>query len=466
MFHLFRRIGLLRRRWIWMLLLIGGLGLAGYWMVPWRGPAARLHLVALRPDGSFAQTVRGVPQGPAVTSAADTLGARPVPPAAGPPPRRGVPLVLAIANAGTEPARPERLVLSFPRWYRLVDPGPSIRREVQPEDALQRYVIETEFPLVEAGRVPTLLPVVDTLWIEPRVPDYYCTADVDSVPRLIPSATPDSAAPVAIRIFYSFEGADLRRRQTGLLTVTLPEEMFRRTAAPDIAQSPVHLEHPHAQRPEMGALTAGGSREAECGPPGDPMRMFSALWLTADSGRMISVHYGGQPRKEFYDLDRDSIIELEMWDPDGDGEMEAWRRVRLPIPDYLLPEPPPVVYAVATDSLSADSLADSLAAGADSLADRPALTAGERPGLAELGRLLIPGNLATARRLFVRSPAAGRPQPDTLVGQPLGEEDPGQPGADVPEEGAEEPDEPAREPEPERQEPQPNRKVPIGQPVD
>ena len=110
-------------------------------------------------------------------------------------------------------------------------------------------------------------------------------------------------------------------------------------------------------------VIAGGSREAECGPPGDPMRMFSTLWLTPDSGRLISVHYGGQARKEFYDLDRDSVIELEMWDPDGDGQMEAWRQVHLPIPEYLLPEPPPVVVAAAppVDSLASDSAAGSVA---------------------------------------------------------------------------------------------------------
>ena len=218
-----------------------------------------------------------------------------------------------------------------------------MRREAEPDGVLQRYVIEAEFPEIEVGRVPTLLPVVDTLWIEPWVPDYHCTADADSVPRLIPSAPPDTAGPVQVRIFYSFEGQDLLRRQTGLLTVELPGDMFRRTAAADIARSPVRMEQPHAPRPAMGALTAGGSRDAECGPPGDPMRMFSTLWLTPDSGRLISVHYGGQGRKEFYDLDRDSVIELEMWDPDGDGQMEAWRQVHLPIPEYLLPEPPPVV---------------------------------------------------------------------------------------------------------------------------
>ena len=461
--HVFRRIGLLRRRWVWCLLLVAGIVLAGYWMVPWRGPAAELQLVALRPDGTFAQTVVGVPHGTSrgAVSVVDSLDAAPFQARQGVV-RRGVPLVLGIANAGSQPGRPERLTLAFPRWYRLVDPGPEVRREASPDEALQRYVIETDFPLIRAGRVPTLLPVVDTLWIEPWVPDYYCTADVDSVPRLMPSVPPDTAGPVEVRIFYSFEGENLQRRQTGLLVVELPEEMFPTSSAPDIAQGPVEMMQPHAQRPEMGVLISGGSREAECGPPGDPMRLFSALWLTADSGRMISVHYGGQARKEFYDLDRDSIIELEMWDPDGDGEMEAWRRVRLAIPEYLLPEPPPAPVVVAFDSLAADSLA---AAYDSTIAPGDAPMTGAAPALAELNRMLLPGDPATARRLFVRrAPAPPRPD-DGALGIPLDQRPEAVPGEPPVAEPQPEPETP--EPEPREQEPAPppNRKVPIGQPV-
>ena len=61
MFQIFRRIGFFRRRWIWALLLVAAFGLTGYWMVPWRGAAADLQLVAMRPDGTFAQSVNGAP---------------------------------------------------------------------------------------------------------------------------------------------------------------------------------------------------------------------------------------------------------------------------------------------------------------------------------------------------------------------------------------------------------------------
>ncbi len=71
------------------------------------------------------------------------------------------------------------------------------------------------------------------------------------------------------------------------------------------------------------------------------------------------IDHGGVPRKYLFDLDRDSIIELEMWDPDGDGEFETRRQARLPIPAFLLPPPPPPEYdlTAALDRIARDSLA-------------------------------------------------------------------------------------------------------------
>lgn len=461
MFQIFRRIGLFRRRWVWVLLLLGGVLAAGWYIVPWSGLGAELRLVALRPDGSFTQTVSA-----GITEPVDADSGA----VAAPQGRPGaVPLVLAVANAGTGSGRPERLVLAMPRWYRLVEPGPNVRQEQVPGEPLHRYVIDGDFPTIQHGRVPTLLPGVDTLWLEPFVPDYYCTSDSDSVPQLIPSARPDSAGILPVRIFYSFEGAELRRRQTGLLTVQVEGGAFSRSGpADDPSAAPVQLQLPEAPRPEMGALVDGGSRTAECGPPGDPMTVYSRLWLTADSGRMISVHFGGQPRKEFYDLDRDSVIELEMWDPDGDGRMEAWRRLRLPIPEYLLPEPPPAPVIAAVDSLATDSLATDSIRG-----DSAGVTAPTRGvvavDLVELGRSLIPGEMAGARRLFAPRPAPA-PRPDGPLGTPLGEPAPQPaPARDEPQQAA--PDEPGAEPEPETPPParpdddDPPASAPIGAPV-
>ena len=437
MFQIFRRIGFFRRRWIWAILLVGLFVLAGYWLVPWRGAAPYLQLVAMRPDGTFAQTV----------DAAALMAARPADSAAVTPRSRGVPLVLAIANAGVRSGQPERLVLALPRWYRLTTTADVLRQEILPDEPLQRYVLELDFPVIESGRVPTLLPSVDTLWLEPYVPAYWCTADADSIPQLIASTPPDTTGIVPVQIFWSFDGGAIAERQTGLLTVELPGSMFSGRAPVDIAQSPVQLGAPAALRPGMLGLVEGGSHHAECGPPGDPMRIFAALWVTPAGGRMISVHYGGVPRKEYYDLNRDSIIELEMWDTDGDGTMEAWRELRVAIPDYLLPQDPisaadsiaredSLRFALAADSAArADSIAlaraDSTAAAAARSAASPVSPAapsvpppgGPRPSLAQLSSQLMPGNPATARRLFVprRAPAPVRPREDGPIGVPLGE---------------------------------------------
>ena len=434
MFHIFRRIGFFRRRWIWALLLLAAFGAAGYWMVPWRGSAADLQLVAMRPDGTFASTVHAAALTPQGDSAAASAGAAS---------SRGVPIVLAIANNGMRAGRPERLVLALPRWYRLTGPAHGIRNEILPDEPLQRYVVEVDFPEIQSGRVPTLLPAIDTLWLEPFVPDYWCTADVDSVPVLIPSTPPDTGGIVPVQVYWSFEGAALTDRQTGLLTVQLPGSMFRRTGTVDFAQSPVNMEQPRVLRPAMGALVEGGSHYAECGAPGDPMRIFSALWITPGGGRLISIHYGGQPRKEYYDLNRDSIIELEMWDPDGDGEMEAWRTLRMPIPEYLLPQDPMLVAdsIARADSARADSAA-AAAAAADSVAraallapadtTRAPSTGGALIDLPTLSRMLIPGDVSRARRLFVRRPPPPPPvRDDGPIGTPLGAE-PARPAAPAP----------------------------------
>lgn len=473
MFQIVRRIGFFRRRWIWAFLLIGLFAFAGYWLVPWRGAAADLQLVAMRPDGTFAQKVDA-----AALMAARPAGADSATPGA--QRSRGVPLVLAVANAGVRSGRPERLVLALPRWYRMTTTAPVLRHEIVPDEPLQRYVLEVEFPVIESGRVPTLLPSVDTLWLEPYVPDYWCTADADSIPQLIASTPPDTSGIVPVQIFWSFEGETVDQRQTGLLTVDLPGTMFRAGAPVDITQSPVQMGVPEALRPVMAGLVEGGSRHSECGPPGDPMRLFSALWVTPGGGRMISVHYGGLPRKEYYDLNRDSIIELEMWDPDGDGEMEAWRELRVAIPDWMMPQDPITAadsiaradsmrFAAAADSAArADSMRLAVAAArADSIAaagllpddavprgPTPALTrpGGPRPTLAEISRQLIPGNPATARRLFAPRPrpAPVRPRDDGPIGVPLGEvAPPPRP-------------EPAQEPEPERP---PEQAPPPGEPA-
>ena len=455
MFHVFRRIGFFRRRWVWALLLIGAAVFAGYWVVPWGGSAADLQLLVLRADGTFSESVRAS----TLRAADDSSTATTRDP-------RGVPLVLGVANHGMRAGRAERLVLALPRWYRLTGPAGVVRNEVLPDETLQRYIVELDTQSIQSARVPTVLPNVDTLWLEPFVPDYWCTADDDSVPQLIASTPPDTSGVVPVQVFWSFEGGELDR-QTGLLTIELPGEMYRRDAPIDIAQSPVTVQLPFAPRPEMGVLVEGGTRYADCGPPGDPMRIFSALWITPAGGRMISIHYGGLPRKEYYDLNRDSVFELEMWDPDGDGDMEAYRTVRVAIPDYMMPQDP---ITAADSAAAAVAAADSAAAAALATAtvgDTLAPVAGAPPragiaiDLATISRMFVPGDVTRARRLFVREPRPAPPvrRDDGPIGTPVGPE---------PERPEPAPEPVGETPQPAEPEPQPSEPVeePAEEPAD
>ena len=144
-----------------------------------------------------------------------------------------------------------------------------------------------------------------------------------------------------MQIFYSFEGGDLESRQTGLLTVQLDPRQLERESPDPPPVFPASYREPSVPRPALGPLSYGGSRRAFCGEPEFPIELLSTLWLTPNGGRFIVLDHGGVPRKYLFDLNRDSIIELEMWDPDGDGDFEAWRQSRLPIPAFLLPPPIP-----------------------------------------------------------------------------------------------------------------------------
>src|SRR5690606_39824625 len=93
--------------------------------------------------------------------------------------------------------------------------------------------------IVQPGRMPTLLPALDTLWLELVVPSFYCMALSDSVPEFVPAPQPDPAAISRVQIFYSFEGDALERRQTGLLTVQLDPALIA-AEAPEPPRSEEH----------------------------------------------------------------------------------------------------------------------------------------------------------------------------------------------------------------------------------
>ncbi len=289
--------------------------------VPRSPPPPVLDLVALTPDGGFRDTL-DVPASWRDTTAAERLVR--------------VPLVLGVRNRGRAPARPESLSLSLPARYRLAEEGRELGDPAQAGSPLVTYALATGLEAVEPGRLPTLIPALDTLWLEVDVPAYYCVAMADSVPELVPATPPRPSTLGEVRIFYAFEGGDLAMRQTGTLTVRLDTTLLDLPVPGPSPVYPVVLDSATAD-PDPGALRLVGRRVARCGEPRDPLELTSTLWLGARGGRVITLAWGGVVRKRLYDLDDDGVIERESWDSDGDGVFESTRRARLPTPAFLIP---------------------------------------------------------------------------------------------------------------------------------
>ncbi len=343
----FHRLGL-SSRGRWAAVLLGGSAAAVVLLfAPWRDGPAELELVALNADGAFEQSI-------AVPAAwADTLYAAPGIAAR-------VPLVLGVRNSGGEPARPQRLEISAPSRVHFIRPdGRPLQGYAVAGSPLIRYELSGGFPVVQPGRMPTLLPALDTLWLELVVPAFYCMTLSDSVPEFVPAPQPDPAAVSRVQICYSFEGDELERRQTGLLTVQLDPALIAAEAPEPPPVFPVEMREPAVPMPAFEWLQYEGSRRGFCGEPEEPLELLTTVWTTPSGGRFFVLHYGGAPRKYLFDLDRDSIIELEMWDPDADGRFEARRAARLAIPSFLLPRRDRVPYydVLALAELEPDSLA-------------------------------------------------------------------------------------------------------------
>ena len=288
--------------------------------LPRAAPEPPLHLVALGPDGTFRDTLE-VP-----ASWRDTTIDAAV----------AVPLVLGVRNGGERAARPERLSLGVPVQYRLADRDGRLDGVLHAGSPLVTYTVETGLTPVEPGRLPALIPALDTIWLEVMIPAFHCVALGDSVPELIPARPPPVATLREVRIFFSFEGGDLSQRRTGTFTVRLDTALLDVEMPPTPPSFPVVRDTALAS-PAVGELRFAGSRPVECGGPQSPLVLRSTLWRTQDGGRVIVLTFGGAVRKRLYDLDGDGVIERESWDADGDGAFESTRSAQLPIPEMLLP---------------------------------------------------------------------------------------------------------------------------------
>jgi|GEM_PF-532084 len=321
-----RRIRLgLRRRWLFFL--FGGA--AAVWAVlylyPGGGRRADLELLVLGGDGKFSESI-SIPRHWAVTEGLD--GGAVV----------RVPLILAVRNVGRKTSPPARLELTLPTRYRIVKSnGQPLPAAYVPGTPMARYELKVPAIKGASGTVAGYLPVLDTVWLEPIIPPYYCIALSDSVPDFVPAPPAPVEAIAQVRIFYSFASEELEQRQTGLLAIQLDPTLLKQEVQPPPPVFPTSYSRPRAPFPPLSALNYVGSRRARCGDPQDPMEILSTLWETPEGGRLFVLDYGGAPRKYLFDLDRDSIIELEMWDATGSGYFDARRQARLPIPSFLMP---------------------------------------------------------------------------------------------------------------------------------
>jgi hypothetical protein len=334
MHHVVHRLGFLRlSRAGAVLLLIIGVGVAAaFWIGPFHPLPARLNLFVSSGTSPRPNVV--------ALMAAERPGFA----------RARFPLVLAATNDGARGAMPTQLSLSIPASYRLVRGLHAIEPELTPGNPLARYTLDISGIALPADSAPYSI-LADTVWLEPALRDYDCIAISDSVPEFVPPPPQSAGALARVPVYYSFDGTP--ERQTGVFTAELDSTVLMRapTAAPPEFQT--YTREPEAPRPEMGSLHQVGTRKSQCGDPQDPMELYTVDWETAGGGRFLVVYLNGAPRKQLFDLNRDSIIELEMWDPNHDGRFEAWRQAHYAIPTIVLPERLPIA-AVSNDSLIND----------------------------------------------------------------------------------------------------------------
>jgi hypothetical protein len=387
-------------RWLVVLVLVG-LGIAGASFIRWAQPEAELELLVLGPDGQFHEELVLPPEW--VDSTTSTPGAV-----------VRFRLILGARNVGYSEAWSERLILSLPARYQLLDGrGEQLPTRRDLASPLVQYLLEPRLDPLEPGRLPQLLPAHETLWVEAIVPRYYCVELADSIPEFVAATPPSAEAMSELRILYSFEGGDLQERQTGTVSVHLDPGMLAVSMPPTPPSFPMEID-PTLARPDLGPLRHVSTQEVLCGEPEAPMEMRSVVWENEEGARLIVLEYGGAARKYLFDLNGDGIVDRESWDPEGTGRFIATRRVQLPIPDFLLPPVPAARYDLARfDEIPPDSLARL----------DPFAEAMEGPGpMPQLG--------ATTEEPTV-APTAPQPQPEPAptAPQPLGRPVPIDPGS-------------------------------------
>lgn len=316
-----RRFGFsMGRGWVLLLLAAGGLLLVGYWIGPLRPAPAQLELLAV--DGSVA--VPEVTAEPRRTAEGSLAFAVP----------------LAVRNVGAATARPTQLVLNVPAQYRLMSTRGRLTSEVHAGVPLRRYVVQLNAPRIEPSEQTMVLPGVDTIYLEPDLPRYYCALQAMQVPEFSPAPSYNAEMISDVRIFYSFQTAGGAERHTGVLAVQLDPSLLQVTPASMPPRFNTVVREPEAPAPELGVVSFAGARAATCGDPEQPVQLYTVIWENRAGARQYVIFVDGAPRKRLYDMNSDGIVDFEMWDAGGDGRFEASREARYPVPEFLLPLPP------------------------------------------------------------------------------------------------------------------------------
>jgi hypothetical protein len=447
------------RGWVAVLLLVGAIAAAAYWMGPLRPTPPVLELLVVDGDQAAAEVaVRGERD--------ERTGAV----------RFALPL--AVHNVGTHAGRPQSVTFSVPGRYRLSTARGPLDSEVTPGVPLRRYVLPLVSPTVQPGEPPQRLRGLETIWLEPDMPEWYCI-DNNGVPEFIPSPQLDAAALSEVRIFYSLGFRQPGERSTGVLTVRVDPGQLDITTVSMPPAFPTTLDDADTEPPDLGPLHYAGERRAYCGDPEQPMELFTVTWETTAGGQFYVIYVHDRPRKHLYDLDGNGTVDLELWDADGDGRFDARRDARYAVPDFLRPQLRPSIALLAPDTVPPDSawlaLFNDAGAGPFRFTRRPAAP-DAMPHIAtgeELGPLPPPDSawlelFAAADEGPFRFTRPARPAeaPDTPdAGAPPATELADPPGA-APGIGAPpavEPEQPAAEPEPAPR--PPARPRPLGTPV-
>jgi hypothetical protein len=311
------------RRWLVALLVVVIIFGLTVWFGPFRAPPPSFVLLALDASGRF-------------TATADMMGmqADTLPENSAGLPR--LPFVLAMQNVGGRPGRPRVLDLYLPSFLVLYDAqGNPIDRQREGGNPLVHYQFELPRDPVEPGGLPVVLPGRERMWLEPALAQFVCVIGVDGVPEFRPAPDYDPQLLSQVRIFYSLsEGG--RARSTGLLSLRLAPELLNTSPAPEPPLFPT-ITRSDATLPDTTLLVRVGTRAASCGELDVPLTVHSTSFRTPGGGRVLAVQFEGRSRKWLFDLEGDSLIDAEVWDPDGDGTFDAGRRARFPIPPFLLP---------------------------------------------------------------------------------------------------------------------------------